>query len=337
MSSMTENINVMQANGNHPTSWDEFIGQSLIKDKLQVAAASARLRRELTGQTATMGHMILVSPEPGVGKTTLALLAAAEAGSAAKVVRGVVTEDMALDYFDELGDGGVLVWDEFQQAVAGNAKHIQWLYHYAQHGVFLDGDEVIEAPKVTIICATTHMGKLPTAVKERFSVLNLQPYTLEEASEIAFSTWMSIGGVLGYPSPSEETCEAVALAASRRPRYMQKIWKNIVDLAITGRLSLEGDDCGSCDMDLTVALQWAGLTTDGLTMNCEKYMKYLSENKERPRGREAISRATGIIANDLDETEALLTEKGFISDSGIGRKLTTAGRRRFRDLLAVAA
>jgi Holliday junction resolvasome RuvABC ATP-dependent DNA helicase subunit len=325
-----DSVAMMQANGGHPTTWDSFIGQDRVKDMLRVAAASARKRG------ASMGHMIIVSPEPGSGKTTLALLAAAEAGARAKIVKGVVTESQALSYLDELGDGGVLIWDEFQQAVSGGVRHIEWLYHFAQHGVFMDGDTMIPAPKVTIICATTHLGEIPTAVKQRFAVLNLARYSASEASRIAYSTWKHVAEGCGLPLPDDETCEAVARAASHRPRNMQRIWEKVRDLALNERIPVDVNEDEEWSVDLTLPLEWAEFTEDGLTVNCIKYMAFLLK-QTRVRGRDAITNATGIGKNDLVETETLLLEKRYMEDTGMGRKLTMTGKRRFNELVAVAA
>ncbi len=331
----SDNIAIMQANGHHPTAWDDFVGQDEIKDQLRAAAAAARRRADLTGKPVHMGHKIIVSPEPGVGKTSLALLAAAEAGAGHRIVKGVVTEGMAVDLLDDIGDGGVLIWDEFQQAVSGGKRHLEWLYHYAQQGVFMSGDEIEPAPRVSIIAATTDLGDLPTAVKERFSVLQLAPYTQTEAAGIASSTWAAIGSALDVGSPAESLCHQVATAASRRPRYMQRIWEKVENLVMLERLEVIYTDDGF-DVDLTVPLKWAGLTPDGLTMNCQKYMAFLRGN-DRPRGVDTIKNATGITKSDLTEVESLLTEKGYVDDTGMGRRLTTAGRRRLRQLMEVAA
>lgn len=335
--SAPSSVAVLQAKGGHPTRWEDFVGQERVKDQLRVAAAAARRRAEITATSVSMGHKIIVSPEPGSGKTTLALLAAGEAGSVAKIVKGALTEAQAMDIIEELGDGGVLIWDEFQQAMSAGAKHIQWLYHYLQHGVFMDGDEMIAAPQVTIICATTHLGELPTAVKQRFSILNLAPYSESEAIRIAQATWHKVAEGLNYPNPSVALCEQVAAAASRRPRLMQRIWEKVCDLILMERLTMDIDEeLDEFCVDMKLPLEWAELTADGLTVNCVKYMAFLTKH-DRPRGRDTIERATGIAKFDLAETEALLLEKKLLEDTGMGRKLTTAGRRRFRALLTQVA
>lgn len=322
----------MITRGHHPATWDEFIGQGDIKHKLQTTAKSAALRN------ARMPHIIVNSPDPGVGKTSLALLAASEAGAdRAKVVTGVITKDRALEIFDELGDGGVVIWDEFQTAFA-DKKSTQWLYHYLQHGVFAEEDGFVEAPAVTIIGATTHIGDMPPAVKQRFQVLHLVKYNDDEAMEIARSTWEKIAGPHAEEFMlSDDTCMDVAIAASGRPRYMQQIWQQILDLLVTGQLEYFNDPGAGIMLNLETALKWAGFTDDGMTESCVRYMDYLMKNKQRPRGITTIVTSTGIAKSELAEVETLLIEKGYVEDTGRGRCLSRAGKARMRELMAEAA
>jgi Holliday junction resolvasome RuvABC ATP-dependent DNA helicase subunit len=73
-----------QLGGDYPLTWDGFIGQEVAKRKLITAARSARMRGD------RMEHTLLASGTPGIGKTSLAMLLAAELGGTLKVVSGAI-------------------------------------------------------------------------------------------------------------------------------------------------------------------------------------------------------------------------------------------------------
>jgi Holliday junction resolvasome RuvABC ATP-dependent DNA helicase subunit len=168
-----------QLGGDYPLTWDGFIGQEVAKRKLITAARSARMRGD------RMEHTLLASGTPGIGKTSLAMLLAAELGGTLKVVSGAIKVNDARIALSELNDGDVLFIDEIHQVFSGSKVAGEWLLHLLQDGVLMGPHGAEAQPKITVTAATTHAGVLPATVLERFTITDLVPYTDEEAGRIA--------------------------------------------------------------------------------------------------------------------------------------------------------
>ncbi len=119
------------ADGDYPTSWTGFIGQQRAKDQIRLAAQSAKARKQ------PMDHILIASGTPGIGKTSLGLLAARTMGRKVLVVTGPVPATRAYGLLAKLDDRDVLFIDEAHKLVEGGKKHAEWLLHYLQDGILL--------------------------------------------------------------------------------------------------------------------------------------------------------------------------------------------------------
>ena len=169
-----------------PESWDEYIGQSNIKENLRVLLAAAR------GRNQQPEHILFYGP-PGLGKTTLSHLIAREVGKDIKVTSGPAIEkvgDLA-SILTNLGAGDVLFIDEIHRL---NKSIEEVLYPAMESGVL---DIIIgkgpsartiqlDLPPFTLLAATTKVAMMSSPLRSRFSggVFKLEFYTEDEIATI---------------------------------------------------------------------------------------------------------------------------------------------------------
>ena len=300
--------------GWYPDDWSEFVGQPLAKRMLRVAAKSARERH------TPLGHVLLASPFPGIGKTTLALLTAAELGGQCKLLSGKINADAARIAMATLDDGDVLFVDEIHRLVSkGSKAGAEWLLHLMTDGVILGPAGPEPQPRVTIIGTTTDAGLLPETVLSRFQLRpKLIRYDEGEALEIAMR--MAKGSFDGLPFPSLDTFKAVTAAANRNPRTMRNLLDAIRDIALVEGQATE-------DYDITEALTWLSLSVDGLTESALSYLRVLVEDFGGVAGSQALAAQMG---EPIEEAERLLIDRGMVKRTQRGRVATGDGIRRIK-------
>lgn len=169
-----------------PSLWDEYIGQSSIKENLRILLSAAK------GRTQQPEHVLLYGP-PGLGKTTLAHLITREIGASLRSTSGPAIErvgDLA-SILTNLTPGDVLFIDEIHRL---NRTIEEVLYPAMESGVL---DIVIgkgpaartvqlELPAFTLIAATTRISMLSSPLRSRFSggTFRLSYYTEDEIAII---------------------------------------------------------------------------------------------------------------------------------------------------------
>lgn len=305
-----------------PRTWDEYVGQPKAKGQLRAAVASAKFRK------APLDHVLIASGVPGVGKSALARLVAAEMGVGFIETQGAVTQDEAQAILSGMKAGDVWLIDEIHQLVVGGKSKAEWLLPLLQDGVLLSASGEWEAPRITIIGASTNAAELPEAILSRFVIRPvIDAYSDEDASRIARGMSQEIFDEIGLPAVSDGTCLAVARASNNSPRDMRALLALLRDAEIA-EMSTR-DEAG--DSDLTVVLDWAGRTHDGLGDMAQKILVTLLTIFGGKAGKENLMNVLGESTYPhLDES--LLMQKGYLMVDKTGRWLTEDGVARTMEL-----
>lgn len=169
-----------------PTTWEDYVGQSRIKENLKILFTAATQRKQ------PPEHILFYGP-PGLGKTTLAHLLAREINATIKVTSGPAIEkigDLA-SILTNLSPGDMLFVDEIHRL----SKVIEEVLYPAMESGTLDiiigkGPSArtiqLELSPFTLVAATTRIALLSSPLRSRFSggVFRLEYYSNEEIKNI---------------------------------------------------------------------------------------------------------------------------------------------------------
>lgn len=214
-------------NNLRPSSLDEYIGQTAIKENLKVFIEAAKSRNE------SLDHCLFYGP-PGLGKTTLAGVIAAEMGVNIKVTSGPTIEkpgDMAA-ILNNLSDGDILFIDEIHRL----NRQVEEVLYPAMEDFAIDimigkGQTArsirLDLPHFTLVGATTRAGLLTAPLRDRFGVVNrLEYYTIDELKNIIIRS----AGVLKAPIDKDGATE-LARRSRGTPRLANRLLKRVRDFA----------------------------------------------------------------------------------------------------------
>jgi len=297
-----------------PSLIDEYIGQTEVKENMQVFIEAAKLRGE------ALDHVLLYGP-PGLGKTTMAYIIANELDVHIKTASGPSIEkpgDLAA-VLSNLEPGDVLFIDEIHRM----PRFIEEILYPAMEDFTLDiiiGSEgntrniKIDLPPFTLAGATTRAGDLTAPLRDRFGIIaKMQYYTLEELTTIVKRT----SRVLDLKIDDEA---AVELASRSRgtPRIANRLFKRVRDFAI-----VEGKEM--IDKEITeLALNRLKVDKYGLDdVDHELLLAIIKKFNGGPVGVDAIASAIGEEVTTIEDVyEPYLLQNGLLKRTSRGRIVT---------------
>lgn len=297
-----------------PINFDEYIGQTEVKENVKVFVKAALLRDK------TLDHVLLYGP-PGLGKTTLAHIIANELGVDIKTANGPTIEktgDLAA-ILSSLEPRDVLFIDEIHRM----PRYIEEVLYSAMEDYQLDiiiGNEgqtrniKIDLPPFTLIGATTRAGDLSSPLRDRFGITcKLEYYTEEELKQIVKRS----SGVLDVNIDDSAT-EIIAKRSRKTPRIANRLLKRVADFAL-----VEGNGVITDDVTLK-ALKRLGVDETGLDkVDLEYLSSIIIKFNGGPVGIDSIASTIGEESTNIEDViEPFLLQEGYLKRTARGRIAT---------------
>ena len=301
-------------NNLRPSSLDEYIGQTAIKENLKVFIEAAKSRNE------SLDHCLFYGP-PGLGKTTLAGVIAAEMGVNIKVTSGPTIEkpgDMAA-ILNNLSDGDILFIDEIHRL----NRQVEEVLYPAMEDFAIDimigkGQTArsirLDLPHFTLVGATTRAGLLTAPLRDRFGVVNrLEYYTIDELKNIIIRS----AGVIKAPIDKDGATE-LARRSRGTPRLANRLLKRVRDFAQVKYDGIITREVVDYSLDLLE------VDKEGLDKNDRNILFTIIEKYGGgPVGLDTLAASLGEDAGTLEDVyEPYLIFNGFINRTPRGRMVT---------------
>ena len=297
-----------------PQKLADYIGQKDLKGILNIAIAAAKGRQE------PLDHLLLYGP-PGLGKTTMSLILAAEMGVDCKITSAPALErprDIT-GLLVGLKPGDIIFIDEIHRL----NRMTEELLYPAMEDFRLDitigkgqtaKTRSIPLPPFTLVGATTKAGSLSSPLRDRFGIVQrLRFYELDELTEIVKRTAEII-----KTSVVEEGAIEIARRSRGTPRIANRLLRRVRDYVEVQKAETITKELAATAMDLfdvdAEGLDW----TDRLVLNT-----IIEQFHGGPVGLEAIAAATGEDRKTIEEVyEPYLLQNGYLNRTHRGRMAT---------------
>ncbi len=306
-----------------PHRWDEYVGQKKIKENLKILLQAAKERGH------SPEHLLFYGP-PGLGKTTLSHLIAAEMGGQMKITSGPAIDkvgDLA-SILTNLSPGDILFIDEIHRL---NKMIEEVLYPAMESGVL---DIIIgkgpsartiqlELPPFTLIAATTRVALLSSPLRSRFSggVFRLEFYKEDEIEQIVKRS----AGILGFDIENTAVKE-IAQRSRFTPRTANYFLKRCRDYAQVNKQSLNKKV-----VDETLKL--LEIDSKGLTSTDRDILETIIHKfKGGPVGLGTIAASLSEEVSTIEDiNEPYLMRLGFLERTQRGRVATDAAYKHLKE------
>ena len=302
-----------------PRRLADYVGQETIKDQLSIAIAAARARGE------ALDHVLLHGP-PGLGKTTLSRIIAAELGVQIKTTSGPAIEHQGAlaSVLTQVGGRDVVFVDEIHRL----NRLVEESLYPAMEDFVLDivsgrgaMSSVLRLPlkRFTLIGATTRAALLTAPLRDRFGLqFRLEFYDIEAIERLLVRAARVLRVVIDPDGASE-----IARRSRRTPRVALRLLRRVRDYA---QVMADGIISRTVADD---ALDGLGIDREGLDdLDRQLLTLLLVRFKGNPAGIETIAATVGEESDTLQDVyEPYLIQQGYLQRTSRGRVATELAAR----------
>jgi Holliday junction DNA helicase RuvB len=300
-----------------PQKLADYIGQKALKEVLDIAIRAAQARKE------TLDHLLLYGP-PGLGKTTMSLILAAEMGVGCKITTAPALERPRdiVGLLVNLQPGDILFIDEIHRL----PRMTEEILYPAMEDFRIDitigkGQSArtrsLPLQKFTLVGATTRVGALTSPLRDRFGLVQrLRFYELDELTLIVQRT----AEILRTPIDPDGAAE-IARRARGTPRIANRLLKRVRDY-----VEVKNTGAAISEAIAAEALELFNVDPCGLDWTDRRMLTMMIENfGGGPVGLDTLAASTGEDAQTIEEVyEPYLLQIGYLQRTPRGRIATPA-------------
>lgn len=308
-----------------PKTFDEYIGQKELKEKLSVYTQAAKMRNE------PLDHLLLFGP-PGVGKTTLSQIMAQVMGVSLKLCSGPMLERSGdlVALVSSLQPRDILFIDEIHRMPTAVEEVLYSAMEHFRVDIIVGqgaGAKSINLPvnPFTLIGATTKSGMISAPLHSRFGIIErIDFYSTEDLTEIVLQAAQFLEIVLSYQAALK-----IAECARGTPRIAKKIVRRVRDFAQVK------NNNNADDALVEQALRFLGIDEEGLTrLDILLLTKILEQFDGGPVGLDTLASLTGEDKDTIETVyEPFLLRKGYLEKTPRGRQIPYSSRGLLRKKL----